>query len=262
LLKRLKPIIEERCLIPPHQFGFRENHSTVEQVHRITDVIEDALENKKICSSIFLDVAQAFDEVWHQGLEFKLQRDLPKQFYQILKSYIADRHFRVKFENEYSELKRISAGIPQGSVLGPILFILYTRDLPNIQGTTVATFADDTAILAVGKDISEATSKLQNAVNTVSNWTKKWRISLNEAKSVHVNFTNKNVNCIPVVLNSNQIPYANTAKYLGMTLDVKLRWKEHIKKKIEELNIKYRKMYWLMGRNSELSIPNKLLLYR
>jgi hypothetical protein len=99
LLKRLKPIIEERCLIPPHQFGFRENHSTVEQVHRITDVIEDALENKKICSSIFLDVAQAFDKVWHQGLEFKLQRDLPKQFYQILKSYIADRHFRVKFEN-------------------------------------------------------------------------------------------------------------------------------------------------------------------
>lgn len=262
LLKRLKPIIEERCLIPPHQFGFREKHSTIEQVHRITDVIEDTLENKNICSGIFLDVAQAFDKVWHQGLEFKLHRDLPKQFYQILKSYIADRHFRVKFECQYSELKRISAGIPQGSVLGPILFTLYTRDLPNIEGTTVATFADDTAILAVGKDIAEATSKLQNAVNSVSIWTRKWRILLNEAKSVHVNFTNQHVNWIPVELNSNQIPHANTAKYLGMTLDAKLRWKEHIKKKKEELNIKYRKMYWLMGRNSELTIHNKLLLYR
>ena len=263
LLKRLKPIIEERTLIPPHQFGFRENHSTIEQVHRITDIIEKALENKKICSCIFLDVAQAFDKVWHQGLEFKLHRDLPKQFYQVLKSYIAERHFRVKIGSEYSELKRISAGIPQGSVLGPMLYILYTRDLPNLEGTTIATFADDTAILATGNNISEATTKLQKTTNSVNNWTKTWRIKLNETKSVHVNFTNQKVNnWIPVVLNSQQIPHANTAKYLGMTLDAKLKWKEHVKKKQEELNIKYRKMYWLIGRNSELSIHNKLLLYR
>lgn len=72
LLKRLNTIIQEKGLIPNHQFGFRNNHSTLEQVHRITDVIEEALERKKVCSSIFLDVSQAFDKVWHKGLMHKL----------------------------------------------------------------------------------------------------------------------------------------------------------------------------------------------
>lgn len=261
LLKRLKPIIEERNLIPSHQFGFREKHSTIEQVHRITDVIEKSLESKQICSTIFLDVAQAFDKVWHQGLEFKLHRDLPEQFFQILKSYISERHFRVKYENEYSQLKKITAGVPQGSVLGPILYLLYTRDIP-ITEATMATFADDTAILATAKNINDSTSKLQKATNLICNWTKKWRIKLNEAKSIQVNFTNLKVNHIPIMINSMVVPHANTAKYLGMTLDAKLRWKEHIKKKREELNIKFRKMHWLLGRQSELAIHNKLLLYK
>ena len=125
-----------------------------------------------------------------------------------------------------------------------------------------ASFADDTAILATGNTIEESTNKLQKATDTVSNWTKRWRIKLNETKSIHVNFTNVKVNWIPIYLNSQQVSHANTAKYLGMTLDAKLKWKEHVKKKKEELNIKYRKMYWLLGKNSELTIHNKLLLYR
>jgi hypothetical protein len=262
LLKRLKLIIEHRNLIPQHQFGFREKHSTIDQVHRITDVIENTLENKKICSGIFLDVAQAFDKVWHRGLLYKLQRDLPKQFFMILKSYIEDRYFRVKHEEEYSELKKISAGVPQGSVLGPILYLLYTRDLPCMNGATIATFADDTAILAVGVNIDESTAKLQRACDKISTWTKMWRIGLNETKSTHVIFTNLKICSKPVAINGKQIPFANTAKYLGMTLDARLRWKEHIKKKKAELNFKFRKMYWLLGRHSELSIQNKLLLYQ
>ena len=118
-LKRLKTIIEHRKLIPTHQFGFRERHSTIEEVHRTTDTIEEVLEQKKVCSAVFLDVAQAFDKVWHRGLEFKLQRDLPKQYFEVLKSYINDRYFRVRQEGEYSKLKKILAGVPQGSVLGP-----------------------------------------------------------------------------------------------------------------------------------------------
>lgn len=262
LLKRIKPIIEDRKLIPPHQFGFREKHSTVQQVHRITNVIEEALENRKVCSSIFLDVAQAFDKVWHNGLKYKLYRDLPKQFHDILSSYISERHFRVKFDQEYSSLKKISAGVPQGSILGPILYLLYTSDLPITNEGTIATFADDTAILATGDNIEEATNKLQRATNEVCNWTKRWRIKLNETKSTHINFTNKKINWKPIEINSQQVPYANTAKYLGMTLDTKLKWKEHVKKKKEELSIKFRKMNWLLGRNSELTIHNKLLIYR
>lgn len=95
-----------------------------------------------------------------------MQRDLPKQYYQILKSYIADRHFRVKHEGEYSDIKKITAGIPQGSVLGPVLFLLYTRDIPKSNEAKI-TFADDTAIMATGDNIEESTNKLQRAVNAV-----------------------------------------------------------------------------------------------
>lgn len=262
LLKRIRPIIERNNIIPTHQFGFRQEHSTIDQVHRITSIIEKSLEEKKICSAIFLDVAQAFDKVWHVGLKHKLKILLPKQFSQLLESYISERYFRVKQDDVYTALKEIKAGVPQGSVLGPVLYLLYTSDIPKIEHQTIATFADDTAILAVGDESDEVTRKLQESINKINDWTIKWRIKLNESKSVHVNYTNRKVQYIPVKINDTQIPHANEAKYLGITLDAKLRWKTHIKKKREELAIKYRKMYWLLGRNSKLSTYNKLLLYR
>lgn len=262
LLKRLSKIIEERRLIPNHQFGFRNKHSTIDQVHRITNIVEKALEEKQVCSALFLDVAQAFDKVWHKGLEFKLHKDLPRQYYKILKCYISDRLFRVRYEQDYSELMKIEAGVPQGSVLGPTLYLLFTRDIPLDNNAMIATFADDTSILVSDKCVVKATEKLQNAVNRIKDWTQKWRIKLNEEKSTHINFTNRKINNLPIFISNQTIPYANTAKYLGMTLDAKLKWKEHIKKKREELNIKYRKMYWLLGRNSELSTENKILLYK
>ena len=164
----MKPIIDERGLIPPHQFGFREKHSNIEPVHRITNIIENALESKKVCSTIFLDVAQAFDKVWHRGLQFKLNNYLPKQYYEILKSYITDRFFRVKFKDEYSDLKKINAGVPQGSVV-------YERSTYH-RRRNGSTFADDTAIMAFKKNTKEAPEKLQKATNEVSNWTKRNKI--------------------------------------------------------------------------------------
>jgi hypothetical protein len=231
LLQRIKPIIEQKNLIPNHQFGFRNKHSTVEQVHRIVERIEQALEERKICTAVFLDVAQAFDKVWHEGLEYKLKKLLPKQYSEILISYTRGRIFRVKYEEEYSEVKSINAGVPQGSVLGPILYLLYTCDIPQSKSTTIATFADDTAILAIGDSFEEAADKVQIAIRSVSDWTKQWNIRLNEQKSTHINFTNKDNRRVILYINERRVPFVNNAKYLGMNLDVKLNWKTHIKKK-------------------------------
>jgi hypothetical protein len=79
---------------------------------------------------------------------------------------------------------------------------------------------------------------------------------------IHMDFTNKKIRQQPVFINDTEVPYANTAKHFGMTLDARLRRKEHIKKKHDGLNIKFKKMYWLLGRNSELSIRNKIILYK
>jgi hypothetical protein len=162
----------------------------------------------------------------------------------------------------YSELKFINAGVPQGSVLGPVLYLLHINDLPRTLYSTTAMFADDTAVMAVGECNENLTKKLQSSLNKIAIWTKKWRFKLNESISVHIDFTKKLITQRPIYTNGTQIPHANTTKYLGMTLDTKLRWKEHIKMKRDELNIKFRKMYCLIGRNSELSIYNKLMLYK
>jgi hypothetical protein len=226
-------------------------------VYGLTDKTENVLEEKKICT-IFLDVKHAFDKVWHEGLMTKLHKLLPKQYCQILESYISGRLFRIKQGSRYSDLKEIKAGVPLGSVLGPVLYLLYTRDVTQTAHTKIATFADDTAIMAVGENIEEATVRRQQAIKVVNSWPKQWHIILNEIKSVHENFTNRKVGHIQVTINGNQIPHSNMVKYLGMMLDAKLRWKEHVKKKVEGLNIKYRKVKWLLSRTSQL--PKKLKL--
>jgi hypothetical protein len=129
--------------------------------------------------------------------------------------------FRVRQEEAYSTIKEIKARVPQGSVLGPILYLLYTWNIPQEEDIT-ATFAEDTAILAVGYGSEETTTKLQEACFRINDWTRLWRMRINENMSIHIDFAyRKNVQ-IPVAISNTNIPYSNTAKYLGMNLDIRL----------------------------------------
>lgn len=260
--KRLNEIILERNLIPNHQFGFRPGHSTIDQVSRICNFAQNALDQKRVCSAVFLDVAQAFDKVWHEGLNYKLRNCLPKPFSDILKSYLEGRTFKTRIQNSFSTVRKINAGVPQGSVLGPTLYLLYTADIPTDKNTMLATFADDTAILAHGINTRYATMKLQAAVNRTNAWMHQWKIKLNQAKSQHINFTKKRGPHIPLFIDQQVVPNAGSAKYLGLTLDSKLRWKAHIDTKIRQLKILSNKMKMLTGRRSRLSLSNKLLVYK
>jgi hypothetical protein len=125
-------------------------------VHKINEV----LETKQYCSAALLDISKAFDRVWHTGLLHKLRQFLPLNYYLILNSYLHNRHFQVKVEDSYTDLLPVNAGVPQGIVLGPLLYLPYTDDLPTSPDATIATFADYTVILATDPDPATASHKL------------------------------------------------------------------------------------------------------
>lgn len=261
-LKRLLPILEMQNIIPEYQFGFRHKHGTPEQCHRIVDVITNALEGKLYCSAVFLDIQQAFDRVWHSGLLYKLKKLIPAPFFLLIKSYLNERHFYVNIKDENSDFGDIKSGIPQGSVLGPVLYTIFTSDMPVTDGLTIATYADDTAILASHESRITASELVQNELYQIQNWLQKWNIKVNTEKSVHVTFSLRKHDCPQLFLNDTSIPKSNCVKYLGLYLDRRLTWKEHIVKKRSHLNIKTRKMYWLLGSKSELTLENKVILYK
>lgn len=259
---RLNNIINSNNIIPKYQFGFRSQHSTIEQVHRIVSVVRKDLEEKRYCSAAFLDISQAFDKVWHTGLLYKIKQLLPHTYYCILKSYLTDRMFQVKFDDAISKLQNIQSGVPQGSVLGPVLYLMYTADLPITPSLTIATFADDTALLASHNEPEQASKNLQSGVDKIQGWFKKWRIKPNETKSQHITFTLRRATCPEIKLNSTCIPQVENVKYLGIYLDRRLTWKKHIWTKRLQLNLKLNTLYWLLGQRSKLSLENKLLIYK
>lgn len=262
LLERIKPLLEMQNIIPEYQFGFRTSHGTPEQCHRIINVISDAFERKKYCSAVFLDVKQAFDKVWHTGLLYKLKTYFPAPIYLLLKSYLKDRSFYVNVNQELSIIRYIQAGVPQGSALGPTLYSIFTSDMPTTDNVTIATYADDTALISSSHLNTEASNFIQIQLDRIEKWLTKWRIHINTDKSVHVTFTKRRGDCPSVFLNGLEIPKNNNVKYLGLHLDRGLTWKTHIKAKRTHLKMKTSKMYWLLGPKSELNLENKLMLYK
>lgn len=262
ILSRMDVIIRAKELIPHHQFGFRSHHSTIEQVNRIASKVQKAFEEKHYVSAVFLDVAQAFDKVWHEGLLLKIRQHFPIKLYKILKSYLENRTYRVKINSEISDRYQIGAGVPQGSVLGPTLYLLYTADIPTSSEIMTATYADDTAILASSTSAPEASQLVQNHLNKLQQWLKIWRIKVNANKSCHITFTLRKGNCPQVSLYGNPIPQSDEVKYLGMHLDRRLTWKTHIWTKRKQLGLKLRKFYWLLGGKSYLALENKVLIYK
>lgn len=263
--------------IPDHQFGFRYHHSTDQQLARVTQFILKAYEKSHYCSAVFIDIQEAFDRVWHPGLFYKLKPILPPVLYTVVCHYLTNRHFMVEcHEGARSNPKPIMAGVPQGSVLGPILYTIFTADLPTPESiptnfprnnmALIATYADDTVVMSSAESASTAIRQVETMLSALPDWSNKWCIKINVNKTGHVLYSLRDdlsqLYYSPKLMNE---PIANkdSHTYLGVILDKKLNFCKHILNlQRKKLNDRTSKLDWLINKNSKLPLNCKTLLYK
>lgn len=268
LLTRLLKHIHEVKTLPDEQHGFRSQHSTLHQLLRVSELILGGFNSQRSTGAIFLDIAKAFDKVWLNGLLLKLHNTgIDPQLLGVLKSFLQRRTFQVKIRGILSSPRFMTAGVPQGSLLSPTLFNIYTHDIPltDNQHSYKSMYADDTNIMVQYSSPRMITLRLQHNINILQDWYNKWRIDVNPSKSAAIFFSRRKARSTPkghVSMYGQVIPWQNNVKYLGVTLDKKLTWHTHIKHTIKKTKNAASALYPLLHYNSQTSLQNKILVYK
>ena len=231
---RLQEYIVRNNILYDLQFGFRESHSTFHALSFLCSKLQQAIDDGQYAIGVFLDFSKAFDTINHDILFQKLEhygiRGITLKWF---KSYLFNRRQAVSFQNVLSQEEFITCGVPQGSILGPLLFLLYINDLPNVSDTLLAIlFADDTNVFVTGQNIKELEQSLNVELQKISSWLQVNRLSLNIAKTHYMIFNGKKKtkHNIDVKIQGETIAECIETTFLGITIDAKLTWRNHIEK--------------------------------
>lgn len=278
LKNRLMSFFEKHNIITSKQFGFKKHISTEHAVIELIRTIVSNMNQKKKCLSIFLDLAKAFDTVSHEILLKRLFNvGVRGPTLSILANYLSNRTQRVKVDSSLSESLTITMGVPQGTVLGPILFLVYINDIAkiNLLDGQIISYADDTALVFVGDSWDAVYRQAEDGLTKISNWLSYSLLSLNTNKSNFLTFSisaddqpeNQELkvhkhNCIPQNCVCAMIRKCKTVKYLGLMIDQHLRWNEHIQsitKKVRYLTYKFYQLRYILSKNSLLTVYSALV---
>jgi retron-type reverse transcriptase len=264
ILTRLVRATNENHVLPDEQFGFRPKHSTADQLIHVTEFISQGINQNESTGAIFLDVAKAFDTVWHDGLVYKLHTaGVSLAMVKLLNSFLEDRKFHAKIGNVLSTVREIEAGVPQGSVLSPTLYAIFTADIPKPDETKIALYADDTAILTRSESPELISEQLQRAVESLEAWFRRWRIDVNPDKSSAILFTRRRHRPDgEIVMFDRPIPWKTEARYLGITFDNHLRFNAQLEHAKIRAQMVLGQLNSLVNRRSKMSIQNKVTIYR
>lgn len=221
ILKRISVHLNKNNILRNEQFGFRHEHSTTAQLARLTDHITKCFNNKMHTGLILLDIQKAFDTLWHDGLIFKLDLyKFPPYLIEIMYTYINNRSFAVKVDNSISKYHIMPAGLPQGSALSAVLFIIYTNDIPNTKNVHLSLYADDTAAYTSSYRTDTIHNRLNTTLTKINRYFTKWKIKINNQKTQAIIFTKRRPNMPPqLITNGTSIKWNNKIKYLGLIFD-------------------------------------------
>lgn len=229
---RLLNYMEQGEFLSDCQHGFRAKHSTETAVLQFTKHAYNLLEQKKHTVGVFIDLSKAFDSLHHKILLDKLKhygvRGIPLD---LLRNYLSNRTQRVVCNDKYSDLKNLQYGVPQGSILGPLLFLVYINDITNASAEFHYTiYADDTNLLMGDSDIGVLHRKLTAELEAVNRWVKANRLKLNIAKTKCIFFQNRSLSKrLPeITLENKIINKVEHTKFLGVHIDKNLNWGYHI----------------------------------
>jgi hypothetical protein len=219
--------------------------------------------NNMSTAAVFLDIEKARKTTWHPGLLYKISKlQFPANLTKLINSFLTNKTFRVSVEGKLSTSRGIQSGVPQGSVLAPTLYSLYINNTPRTPGVHLAILADDTCIYATGRKESYAFRKLQSGLNAMEEWCENWNIKIKEDKTRAVCFSKrlKRVETY-LTLNGWAITFVNYVKYLGVTFDRRMMWRNHIDLIITKALRTFLLIYSLLKRE-KLSIKSKTTLYK
>ena len=246
IVKHLHNYLLKHHIISKHQSGFQPKDSTVNQLLAIYHTIISNLDRGNDIRFIFCDVSKAFDRVWHRGLLFKLKQiGIEGQILNWLTDYLQNREQKVVLDGFNSGWEEIDAGVPQGSVLGPFLFLIYINDITEGLNCGIKLFADDTSLFVIidDQDYIEASNALTADLTHIYDWSKKWAVKFNPNKTESLLFTRKNISDIPIYFGEkdNIVNDVNSHCHLGLDLQSNGKWNDYIekiyKKACERLNI-------------------------
>ena len=252
--QRLRSHLEHIGFINKHQSGFRKAKSTDDYLFRLSQSIMESFNRGEHVVAAFLDVEKAFDNVWHNGLRYKIfQLDLPTRMTRWLSDFLVGRLIQVNVNNFLSNQINPKAGVPQGPVLCPLLFLIYVNDLPtpHHKQNSLSQFADDTAQWAFSLNVHIAAKLLQQDLLKLAMWCAKWRIKLNPVKTNVIIFS-RSILARKTELNlklyGETLKIYPQVKFLGITFDSLLNFKKHFEDILDCCNTRYHRLRLLVNK--------------